>query len=97
MSRAKTVTEQYAFIKANLGERGVTRAIGVAYDAGFLEGSGQSSITPLERQLIAAALDWLESESPMHADNKLIDAARALKDALSKSLELELRNIEDSE
>lgn len=91
MSRAKTIDKHYAVARTAIsndhkgGYLTMWSCIGRAYDDGFLEGSGQSSITGLEREVIAAALEWLGSESPMHADNKLIEVTQELKAALEKA------------
>jgi hypothetical protein len=67
----------------------------VAYDAGFLEGSGQSSISPLEREVLAEALTLpVRLLSKIEECKALVKAVNDLRSAL---LELELRDIEDSE
>jgi hypothetical protein len=55
-----------------------------AYDAGFLEGSGQSSITALEREVIVAALESYHAHSYAN-----LDAFNAAVRALAKALERE--------
>lgn len=91
MSRAKVVEQEFQVAETDIENsdkrdlRTVRNCIARAYDAGYLEGSGQSSITALEREVIVAALEWLVSESPMHADNKLIEVTQELKAALEKA------------
>jgi hypothetical protein len=62
----------------------VTIQLGIAYDAGFLDGSGQSSITALEREVIVAALEWVNSSDMIADDSKLMEAARLLANALER-------------
>jgi hypothetical protein len=55
-----------------------------AYDAGFLEGSGQSSITALEREVIVAAL-----EAFYNTRHDTTDARNAAVKRLAEALERE--------
>jgi hypothetical protein len=67
MSRAKTIQREFEHSETEIqnNERvyllTVRACIARAYDSGFIEGSGQSSITALEREVIVAALDWRAS------------------------------------
>jgi hypothetical protein len=70
-------------------------AMGKAYDAGVVAGSGQHHFTPLEREVLAEALTL-----PIRHLNKIDECKallKAINDLRSALLELELRNIEDSE
>jgi hypothetical protein len=70
-------------------------AMGKAYDAGVVAGSGQHHITPLEREVLAEALTLpVRLLSKIDECKTLIKAVNDLRSAL---LELELRDIEDSE
>jgi hypothetical protein len=81
MSRAKTIDKELLRIKAG---RIVANCLGAAYDAGFLEGSGQSSITALEREVIVAAL-----EAFYNTRHDTTDARNAAVKRLAEALERE--------
>jgi hypothetical protein len=90
MSRAKTIEGEFS--TAHTAIAGdvpgyyltVKSCIARAYDAGYLEGSGQSSITALERDVVVAALEWADNDGPIESYSKLREASRALKDALER-------------
>lgn len=58
--------------------------LGRVYDEGFLDGSGQSSISALEREVIVAALEW-RADNTKFMEHKLFAATNALAVALEKA------------
>jgi hypothetical protein len=90
MSRAKTIQREFEHSETEIqnNERvyllTVRACIARAYDSGFIEGSGQSSITALERDVVVAALEWADNDGPIESYSRLREASRALKDALER-------------
>jgi hypothetical protein len=87
MSRRAVILKQAStIISSGYSHKETELALGRAYDAGHISGSGQSSITPLEREVLTAALEWLRSSPVVEhaADAALISATQELSAALER-------------
>jgi hypothetical protein len=90
MSKEKTIEAGvYTVEKRGWNDNALSHVLkvelGKAYNEGFVAGSGQSSITALEREVIVAALEWAREPTYVFRNEKLMLAIEELQAAIEKA------------